>query len=202
MKRQYPAKRLFRKRPVASNKVVSGRFVFRVRCVRENSRQRGGEIVEDILEKAAKKCEGYRLKGYHCSESSLRACAEALNIDVPEELLRVSSGFRGGGGGYGDRGGVVESGIMLISLRYGRTDPGVDVSDYSYLIRLLHKRFNDELGSYYCRMLKPFAFYLSGSAQNCSHVYQKGAGIVTKLLLEADRLIKKMPESERYVKKA
>ena len=112
----------------------------------------------------------------------------------------MSSGFRGGGGGYGERCGVTESGIMLIAYLYGRTDPKVDVSNYSYLIRLLHERFNSELGSFYCRVLRPFAFHLSGTAQNCSHVYRKGAEIVTRLLLEADRLIEEMPETEKYGK--
>jgi C_GCAxxG_C_C family probable redox protein len=154
--------------------------------------------VNDVLKIAAEKCEECRLEGFHCSESSIRACAEALNIELPEEILRLSSGFRGGGGGYGDRCGVVEAGIMLISYLYGRTDPKVDVSGYSYLIRILHDRFNKELGSYYCRVLRPFAYYLSGPEQNCSHVYKKGAEIVTQLLLEADQLMREMPESEKY----
>lgn len=156
--------------------------------------------MEEILKEAADKCDAYRLQGFHCSESSLRACAEVLGIRLSEDILRVSSGFRGGGGGYGDRCGVTEAGILLISYRYGRTDPRADVSDYSYLIRLLHERFNQELGSYYCRVLRPFAYYLSGEAQNCSHVYRQGARIVTQLMLEADRLIREMPEAERYVK--
>jgi C_GCAxxG_C_C family probable redox protein len=162
----------------------------------------GGQSVEEILKAAVEKCEGYRLNGYHCSESVIRACSEVLNITLTEEILRISSGFRGGGGGYGDRCGVTEAGIMLISYLYGRTDPEGDVSGYSYLIRILHERFNKEMGSYYCRVLRPFAYYLSGSDQNCSHVYKKGAEIVTKLLLEADQLIKDMPECERYVKKS
>jgi C_GCAxxG_C_C family probable redox protein len=156
--------------------------------------------VEEIVKRAVEKCEAYRLMRYHCSESSLRACADVLNIKLPEEILRMSSGFRGGGGGYGDRCGVTEAGIMLISLLYGRTDPLADVSGYSYLTRVLHERFNQELGSYYCRVLRPFAFYLSGPAQNCSHVYQKGTEIVIRLLLEADQLIKDMPEIEKYGK--
>lgn len=154
--------------------------------------------MEEKILAAAEKSEGYRLMGYHCSESCIRACAELLDIRLPEEVLRISSGFRGGGGGYGDRCGMVEAGIMLITYRYGRIDPKVDVSDYSYLIRILHDRFLTELGSFDCRVLKPFAYYLSGEAQNCSHVYKKGAGIVMKLLLDADQLIKEMPESERY----
>jgi C_GCAxxG_C_C family probable redox protein len=157
-----------------------------------------GYNVEEKLQAATEKSESYRVMGYHCSESCIRACSEVLGIKLPEELLRISSAFRGGGGGYGDRCGMVEAGMMLITYRYGRIDPKVDVSDYSYLIRILHDRFLKELGGFHCRILKPFAYYLSGEAQNCSHVYKKGAAIVMKLLLEADQLIKEMPESELY----
>ena len=158
--------------------------------------------MEEKVQATAEKCEGYRLMGYHCSEATIRACSEVLNFTLSEETLRISSGFRGGGGGFLDRCGVVEAGMMLISYRYGRTDPAVDVSGYSYLIRILHERFIKEMGSFDCRVLRPFAYYLSGEAQNCSHVYQKGAAIVTRLLLEANQLIEAMPESERYRKKA
>lgn len=156
---------------------------------------RRGEV---RIQRAAELCEANRLEGYHCSESSIRAVAQALDLELPESLLRVSSGFRGGGGGYGDRCGVVEAGIMLISHLYGRTDPKVDVSGYSYLVRLLHDRFNRELGSYYCRVLKPLAHQFSGADRHCGFVYQNGARILANLLLEAEQLIKDMPEQERF----
>lgn len=156
--------------------------------------------MKDKIHEARERCEGYRLQGFHCSESAIRSCAEVLNITLPEELLKVSSGFRGGGGGYGDRCGVIEAGIILISYLYGRTDPENDVSDYSYLIRVLHNRFIEELGSYTCRVLKPFAFHLSGTERNCSYVYKKGAAIIAKTLLEAEELLRAMPESEKYQK--
>ncbi|MDY7028778.1 MAG: C-GCAxxG-C-C family (seleno)protein [Spirochaetota bacterium] len=151
-----------------------------------------------LMEEAARRCESYRKDGFHCSESSIRAVSEVLSLELPEYMLRVSSGFRGGGGGYGDRCGVLESGILLISFLYGRVDSQTDVSGYSYLIRLLHQRFVEAFGSYYCRVLKPFAFHLSGEEQNCGYVYQNGAAIVMKLLLEAKELIECIPEQEKY----
>lgn len=150
------------------------------------------------INKAAELCENCRLQKLHCSESSIRGVAEALGITLSEEMLRVSSGFRGGGGGYGGRCGVVEAGIMLISQKYGRTDPKACVCGYSYLIRLLQDRFYEELGGIDCRVLRPFAYYLSGKEQNCSYVYKNGAKIVAQILLEADELIANMPEEEKY----
>ena len=156
--------------------------------------------MEEIVKNAVTKVEEYRLKKYHCSESSIRACSEALNIKLSDDIIRIASGFRGGGGGYGDRCGILESGIMLVALLYGRDHSGIDVSSYSYLIRLLHDRFNEELGGYYCRNLRPFAYRVSGEEQDCSYVYRKGAEIVARLLADADRLIREMPETEMYGK--
>jgi C_GCAxxG_C_C family probable redox protein len=144
--------------------------------------------MDEILIKVSNRCESYRLKGYHCSESTLRACADILNLDIPEVLYKVSSGFRGGGGGYGERCGVVEAGILLISFLYGRIDPNEDIAKYSQLICILHDRFLAELGSYTCRVLMPFAKHISPD-QSCSYVYKKGAMVVARLLLESEGLL-------------
>jgi len=145
---------------------------------------------------AAEKCEAYRKQGFHCSESSLRAVAETLDIEISEDFKRISSGFRGGGGGYMERCGIVEVGIMLISYLYGRTDPTVDEGQYSYLVRVLHERFIRELGSYTCRQLLPWSRANTAEC-NCSIIYDKGARILTRLLLDAPELLENMTEEER-----
>jgi len=144
--------------------------------------------MEEILERVANLCDEYRKKGYHCSESSIRAVSEVLGIPLSEELLRISSGFRGGGGGFRERCGITEVGIILISLKYGRKDLQDDDEKYNYLVKVLHERFLEELGSYTCRILKPFYSRLVPD-KSCSHVYREGAKIVAKLLLEADALL-------------
>jgi C_GCAxxG_C_C family probable redox protein len=152
--------------------------------------------VEALAETAARKSEYYRSLGYHCSESSIRAVCDTLGIPVSSDVLRISSGFRGGGGGYMERCGILETGIMLISHLYGRTDPGDDVFGYSYLIRLLHERFLRELGSYTCRVLLPLSI-VNTPDRSCSLTYVKGTKVVARLLIEAEHLLKNVPEDQK-----
>lgn len=154
--------------------------------------------MEHLMTEASKKCEEYRLQGYHCSESSMRAVSDVLGLDSPEILYKVSSGFRGGGGGYQDRCGIVATGIVLISYLYGRTSPDRNKEDYSYLIRVLHDRFIENLGSVNCRVLKNFYTRVSPE-NNCAYVYQKGAEVLAGVLIDADKLIEEMPEEEKNI---
>ncbi len=152
--------------------------------------------IEELAAKAAERSEYYRVSGFHCSESSIRAIRDVLEIDLSEDILRMSSGFRGGGGGYMERCGIMESGIMLISYIYGRTKPEQDLFGYSYLIRVLHERFLRELGSYTCRVLLPFSIR-NTTDNSCSITYIKGTKVIIRLLLEAEQLLKNMPDDER-----
>jgi len=154
--------------------------------------------VDELVAKAGERCDYYRLKEYHCSEASIRAVCETLGINISEDILRVASGFRGGGGGYKERCGVIEAGIIIISYLYGRMSPEEDAFGYSYLIRKLHDRFLEELGSYNCRMLRPFSQYHTED-HSCAITYRNGAMIITRLLLEADQLLKDVPEDEKGV---
>ena len=56
----------------------------------------------------------YREKGFHCPEATIRACSDALDLRIPEDVIRAASGFMGGGGGMGERCGVVEAGCMIL----------------------------------------------------------------------------------------
>ncbi len=174
------------------------RRVLRLTEAAENgaSSGQGKEPLHALLDRAAERVEEYRLQGYHCSESSIRAVADVLHIPLSDDILRISSGFRGGGGGYMERCGILESGIILISYLYGRVEAEESVYVYSYLIRKLHEMFLQEMGSYTCRVLLPFSMR-NTSDRSCAYTYHKGVRILTRLLAEADELIRDMPEKEK-----
>lgn len=115
---------------------------------------------------------------------------------MPEIVLKLSTGFRGGGGGYGDRCGIIESSIIIFSYLYGRLDNKEDCSKVSYLVRILHKRFIDELGSYYFRFLRPF-YDDKCKGFPCLYVYRKGTELLASVLIEAEELIKNMSDIDK-----
>lgn len=151
---------------------------------------------EERCRRAAEIAENCRQKGYHCSESTLRAAAQVLGVPISEELLRVSSVFRGGGGGYGGRCGVAEAGLMMIGLLYGRSDESGDSEAYSYLARLWLKRFRLHFVSLNCADLLP-ATKERSPENNCARTYTEGAELMVDFLLDAPELLEKRAALQR-----
>lgn len=142
----------------------------------------------EATREAGEQAEQFRLQGFHCSEAVLRGAAAALNLQLNETLLRVSTGFRGGGGGYGDRCGALEAGAMLIGWIFGRVRPEEDNSCASGLVHWLHERFATELGSTTCSVLKPLAHEQWSEDFSCGPVYRKGAELAVQAILLAHEI--------------
>lgn len=149
-----------------------------------------------IINKAINLVNKYQEEGYHCSEAVIRSVVETLELNVSEDFIIAACGFRGGGGGIHDRCGIIEVGTMIISLLYGRKNTDEEKWRYSYLIRVLHKRFNDEFNSIYCRdILLPRKE--KGIVPPCLDTYQRGAKLIIELLYDADDLLNNIPIEEK-----
>lgn len=144
---------------------------------------------EDIAARAGELAVKYKRSGFHCSESMIRAIPEALGITIPSDVIRSACGFFGGGGGTGDRCGIIEVGIMLISYLYGRMHPLQSEQQIRILTGQLIQRFTDEIGGLYCRDIKPVEVSKYGTAIGCEDVYRRGASVVALLLLNADEIL-------------
>lgn len=69
------------------------------------------------------------LNGYGCAESILHALNGTRVLDVPDIVLKASTGFGTGLGGKGSTCGAVTGPIMAVGIKYGRLKPDEDFDD-------------------------------------------------------------------------
>lgn len=82
------------------------------------------------LERIRKIAEDYYRNGdFYCSEAVVKTIIDEFQIDVSEDVIKMSSGFPVGMGGMGCTCGALTGGVMAIGLVYGRSqgkDPKVN----------------------------------------------------------------------------
>lgn len=96
----------------------------------------------------------YRNGDYYCSEAIVRTIRDEFGLDLPDEVIALSSGFPVGMGGSGCTCGAIAGGTMAIGMFFGRTqpkDPRVDQA--MALSRELHDAFLANHRSVCCRVL-------------------------------------------------
>ena len=93
----------------------------------------------------------------HCCESTLLLIDEAINLPgFDEDVMRIASGFAGGGGGWGMICGAVSGSVMAMGLLYGcEGNETREVYEEKKMelrkkARKLMKAFEDEFGSVNC----------------------------------------------------
>jgi len=105
--------------------------------------------------KVCKQAEDYYRKGdYYCSEAIIRSIRDEFNLDVPNEVIAMASGFPVGMGGSGCTCGALAGGIMALGLFFGRSEPGdPKVNHTMALAKELHDYFISQHKSTCCRVL-------------------------------------------------
>ena len=155
---------------------------------------------EAMIQQAGELASYYKAIGFHCPEATIRACADALGITLSEDIKRCASGFMGGGGGCGERCGVLEAGCMLVSLIYGRVTPVSAMWANNSLIRRLHARFHEEMKCLNCRDIQELEINAGHAPELpsfCEHTFVEGSRLIVRLILESDELLASVTDEEK-----
>lgn len=92
--------------------------------------------------------------GFACSESVIFTIRKALDLDIPDSAIAMSSGFPWGLGGGGCLCGAVAGAVMCIGFVYGRSTPGdPKISRCFELTKEFHDKFREAHGATCCRVL-------------------------------------------------
>lgn len=97
--------------------------------------------------------------------------------------------------------GALASGIIMIGYIFGRKSPDDDITCASELAFELHRRFEEEMGTRMCSVLRPFQQKITADPSknekgNCGNVYAAGAKLAVEVILGANETCHLCPEIE------
>lgn len=128
--------------------------------------------VKKIAEDARQNFRG----GYFCCEALIASIRDNFELDIPQEVIALSSGMAVGVGKSGCLCGALNGGVMALGLFFGRTQPNgpqdPKVQKCMQLTNELHQYFKNENGknSVCCRVLtKEFDMGKGEHKEQCIH---------------------------------
>lgn len=131
------------------------------------------EISADAVGRDA---ENYFRNGYFCCEALMAAIRDNFELDVPKEVIAMSTGMAVGAGRSGCLCGALNGGILALGLFFGRTEPGGPGDPRAVrcmsLANELHHWFREVNGknSVCCRVLtKEFDMGKGEHKEQCIH---------------------------------
>ncbi len=125
--------------------------------------------------------------GFFCSEAVVSSIRSNFELDIPEEIIAMASGFPVGIGRSKCLCGAVSGGVMALGLFFGRTkqgDPRVEKN--LEVAKELHDWFKDNNGKHAlcCRILtKEFDMGAGEHKEQCIHFTGMVAGKVAEIIV-------------------
>lgn len=96
----------------------------------------------------------YRDGDFYCSEAIVKTIKDEFDLQLPDEIISMASGFPVGMGGSGCTCGAIAGGIMSLGLFFGRTEAkDQKVEKAMAFSKELHDTFQDKHKSLCCRVL-------------------------------------------------
>ena len=138
------------------------------------------QAVENARRKAE---EFYRSGQFLCSEAVFLVANEFLGRPVPDDLVRLASGFPVGMGKAGCSCGALTGGVMALGLKYGRSTPGAATPGMFEAAKELHDRFKARRQCVCCRaLIRKFEFGSPEHIEQCITITGEVAADVIELL--------------------
>ena len=149
---------------------------------------------EELIKDARIKAEYYYSGGkYLCSEAILASVNEVLNFNMPNEYVRIASGYPVGMGGAGCSCGALTGALGAIGLAYGRKKPGASNKKAMKISNEMHNKFKEKFKSTCCRVLiKDYEFGSKEHIKRCTYVTGEVCEMVTDLILENKSILSKV----------
>ncbi len=125
----------------------------------------------------------YRSGQFLCSEAVFTVANEYLGHPLPDETVRLASGFPVGMGLAGCSCGALSGGVMALGLKYGRSKPGLATPGMFEASKELHDRFKARRRTVCCRsLIRPFEFGSPEHIAQCVTITGEVAADVIELL--------------------
>lgn len=125
--------------------------------------------------------------GFFCSEAVVSAIRSNFELDIPEEVIAMASGFPVGIGRSKCLCGAVSGGVMALGIFFGRTKQGdPKVEKNLEVAKELHDWFKEENGknSLCCRILtKEFDMKQGEHKEQCIYFTGLVAGKVAEIVV-------------------
>ncbi len=145
---------------------------------------------EVSIQKITKDAENHFRNGFFCCEALMAAIRDNFELDVPEEVIAMSSGMAVGAGRSGCLCGALNGGILALGLFFGRTQPNgpkdPKVNKCMELTQELHSWFKEANGknSVCCRVLtKEFDMGKGEHKEQCIYFTGLCAGKVAEIVV-------------------
>ncbi|MFA6521623.1 MAG: C-GCAxxG-C-C family protein [Candidatus Gracilibacteria bacterium] len=130
------------------------------------------------------------IKGYNCGEAVVRVLSRELDLEVSNDVLKISA-FTNGGGQAGGQCGILNGGLIILSLMCGRYSNDTSREPLQSLARKLTREFEDKFKSLLCREIRSEGFNASQLESICNKRIVEGVGFLLDFFKRNSLEIKK-----------